>query len=199
MRVVALALLSSVLVGCASISAPPTALPTALVAPTPSVVPTTPSPPPTATPLPISPTPGTTSSTPRQVTPDPDATPGPTAVDLLPFLTSEVTVVNLAQSELSVAVTLLDPESEDEFTVGTYELQPLQVTHQAVIPARLRLDFELAGSETQSCAIDIAEAEQVQFAVIESGVAVTTSGEEPVDAAEMIVATSSRCQAETTR
>lgn len=108
-------------------------------------------------------------------------------------------MVNLAQAEVSVTVSVLDPESDDEFTVGTYELQPLQVTHQAVIAARFRLDFALAGSEVQSCAIDIAEAEQAQFAVIESGVALTTSGEEPLDADEMLVATSSRCQAETAK
>jgi hypothetical protein len=146
--------------------------------PTPTMLPT-----PTDEPAPTSP-----------VTPDPNATPAPTRLDVLPYLTSEVTVVNLADAGVEVTVTLVDADSADEFEIGTFELAPLQVTSQAVVPARYRLDFNLGGGNEETCTIDIGD-EELQFAVIESGIAITTSGAEPDDPAEMVVATSSRCQA----
>lgn len=163
----------------------PTVVPTASPEATPSVAPTLP---PTATPSePPGPTP----------TPDPDATPTPSPIDVLPYLSSEVTVVNLAAAMLSVTVTLVDTASPDEYTVGTFELQPEQTTSQLILPSRFRLDFEIGGSAVATCTIDIADGEELQFAVIESGAVITTSGGEPPDAAEMIVATASRCRAGT--
>lgn len=186
MRVLALAVLVAALVGCTSINAP-SASPTQEATPTPS---------PTQTPAPtLSPTP----AEPTQAgTPDPNATPRPTLVDLLPFLSSQITVVNLADEPLTLTVTLVDPDSTDEYEVGTFEVQPLQVTTQSIIPSRFRLDFDVAGgsaADVATCTIDIAEGEQIQFAVVPTGVAMSTSGIEPEDPAEMVVATSSRCRA----
>ena len=129
------------------------------------------------------------------ITPDPNATPVPTPVDVLPFLTSGMTVVNLGSSRLSVTVALLDTESTDEFVIGTFDVEPEQVTAQQVIPARLRLEFQMGGSNIGTCTIDVADAEQIQFAAIEGGVVITLGAAEPVDPAEMIVATASRCAA----
>ncbi|HWH24183.1 MAG TPA: hypothetical protein VNW68_04715, partial [Candidatus Limnocylindria bacterium] len=123
--------------GPASPSPPPTASPTSPPSsPTPTVVP-----PPTA-----EPTPSAEPTTTRTLAPG--ETPAPTPIDLLPFLTSEVTVVNLGDATLDVSVTLVDPESADEFELGTYALAPLQVISQSVPPARFRLDFDYAGADT---------------------------------------------------
>lgn len=189
MRVVpiAAAALAAILVsGCITFSAEPT--PTASQAPTeiPMITPP-PTPAPTEPPTAGPPTP----------TPDPNATPRPTPIDIAPFLSSEVTVVNLGDVPLGVTVTLLDPDSTDEFAIGTFELQPEQATFQSVIPALFRLDFGFSGvDDAGSCDITIGDAEQVQFAVISTGIVITTSAGEPADPAEMIVATSSRCRAE---
>ncbi|HWH37009.1 MAG TPA: hypothetical protein VNT28_04455 [Candidatus Limnocylindrales bacterium] len=146
-------------------------------------------PPPTATASP-SPPPAVTP------TPDPDATPTPTPLDILPFLTSEITVVNLAEQQLALTVTLLDPESSDEFALGTYEVEPLQVTTQSIVPTRFRLEFAFTGGGSAgTCTIDVGDGEQIHFAVIETGVALVSSTGEPADPAELVVATSSRCQA----
>jgi hypothetical protein len=190
MRVLALVVLVAALVGCASIGSPtPSPTPTPTLAPTPSATPT---PTPTLAPTPTAvaePTP----------TPDPNATPEPTPIDLLPFLTAELTVVNLAEEQVALTVTLLDPESTDEYELGTFELEPLQVTTQSVIPARFRLDFGFAGGASAgTCTIDIEDGDQVQFAIIETGIAITTSGTEPADPAELVVTTASRCQAAAT-
>jgi hypothetical protein len=153
---------------------------------------------PTVTPTPWPTFPPTPSAPPSTATPtrDPSATPTPSPIDLRPVLTAEMTVVNLADRPLRVTVTAIDPESLGEFEVGAYELAPEQVTAQRVLPLRYRLDFRLAPDiDLGTCTIDVAEAEQLQFAVVGAGVVLTTNGAEPADAAEMVAATSSRCGA----
>ena len=184
--IVALALSALIVGGCITFSAEPT--PTPSLAPTeiPMITPQ-PTPPPTPEPTAGPPTP----------TPDPNATPRPTPIDIAPFLTSEVTILNLGDAPLGVTVTLLDPESTDEFTIGTFHLEPGQVTSQSIVPALFRLDFGFSGvDDVGSCDITIGEAEEVQFAVVPTGIVMATNGPEPVDPAEMVVATSSRCHAE---
>jgi hypothetical protein len=126
----------------------------------------------------------------------PGETPDPTAIDLAPFLTAELTVVNLEDDPLAVTVTILDPESTDEYEVTTIDIAPLQVTAQAVFPARYRLDFAYPGASGSAgvCVIDVAEQEEVQFAMLSRG-GVITAGTEPDDPAELAIATSSRCRA----
>ncbi|MBM4438139.1 MAG: hypothetical protein FJ029_13125, partial [Actinobacteria bacterium] len=66
-----------------------------------------------------------------------------------------------------------------------------------VLPTRFRLDFDFPGggdADAGTCTIDVADKEQLVFAVIAKGIAMTSSGPEPVAAAEMLVATSSRCR-----
>jgi hypothetical protein len=117
-------------------------------------------------------------------------------VDVMPFLSSEMTVVNLADEAIALKVTLLDTDSDGSYEVGTFSVEPLQVTTQAIVPTRLRLEFTSPiGAHIGTCTIDVAEGEAIQFAVIGNGIAITTNGAEPADAAEMSVATASRCHA----
>ena len=214
------------LVGCVGITtAPSTSVPTpAATAPGATLPPPTAqlTPPPTATAAPPTPAPTPppteccpTTATPAPEpsatqeptvtpqatpagTPDPNATPAPTKLDILPFLSSEMTILNLADQELSVTATLIDPDNGEEFVVGTFELSPLQVTSQAVVPTRLRLDFDFPGggdADAGTCTIDVENEEEIQFAAIAGGVAITTGAIEPADPAELLVATASRCQA----
>jgi hypothetical protein len=187
-RVLTLTITALFAMGCVSLgqatpapTEPPTAAPTA----PPTAPPTEP---PTERPTAGPPTP----------TPDPDATPRPTAVDIAPYLTSEVTVLNLSDAVLSVTVTIVDDDAGDEFTIDTTDLQPLQVTTTSIIPARFRLDFDFPGggeADAGTCTLDIVDAEAIQFAVIPTGIAISWSGEEPADPADMVVATAPRCQA----
>jgi hypothetical protein len=199
MRILAVALLSLALTGCIEIaqlpSVAPSSGPTFAPFPThqPAVEPTLaePTPPPTET-SPEGPTVPPAAN--PAVTADPNATPRPTAIDLLPYLSAQVTVVNLSDQPLSVSVLLLDPESTASYDVGSFDLQPLQVTTQAVVSARLHLQFYLgAGFHIGTCTINIGEGEQIQFAVLEDGIAFTTSSGEPNDATEMLVETAKRC------
>lgn len=173
-------------------NSPPPPTPSPTLAPTP-----TPSPTPSPTPAPTpGPTAAPTASTEVSASPDPNTTPEPTVIDLAPYLTSEITVVNLAASKLSLTVTILATDGPDEYELGTFEVQPEQVTTQAVVPTRYRLDFALAGGGgSEACTIDVGDGEQLQFAVIEDGIVLASNGPEPADPAEMLVLTSSRCRA----
>ena len=103
-------------------------------------------------------------------------------------------MLNLFDSSASVGVVILDPDSDDTFALGEYHLESLQVTSQAVIPARYLFHFYLAaGFHIAQCVIDIADGEQVQFVIVESGVVIATA-DEPDGPAKVGVA--SRCQAE---
>lgn len=180
MRALAIALF-----GAAAVLAACTGDPAITAAPSPTPAPTPTEAPPTTTPSPTR-------------TLGPGETPGPTVIDLLPLLSSEITVANLADQPLTLRVTLVDTESSDEFEVGAFELQPLQVTTQAILPTRFRLDFEFGGSSASggTCSIDIADGEELQFAVLDTGIAMTSNLEtEPEDPAELLVATASRCRA----
>jgi hypothetical protein len=108
-----------------------------------------------------------------------------------------MTVFNLADAVLSVTVTLLDPESTDEYEVATLSIEPLQLTIQAVLESRYRLEFDYPGggdADAGACVIDIAEGEAVQFALMEDG-GVLTLAEEPEDSDELVIETASRCRA----
>jgi hypothetical protein len=181
---VALTLAAIVVSGCITFSGEPT--PSASAAPTeiPMITPE-PTSPPTQPPTAGPPTP----------TPDPNATPTATALNLVPYLTAEVTAINLAAQPVTVTITLVDPDSAEEYQVGTFHLAPEQVTSQLIVPTRFRLDFEIDGTEVATCTIDIADGEQLQFAVIETGAVMTSNGPQPEDPADLVVATSSRCQA----
>jgi hypothetical protein len=170
-------------------SAAPSPTPAATSAPTPRPKPT-----PAATPVPTA-APTATPGPTRTLAPGETA--APTPLDLAPFLTAEITVVNLADAPLSVSVTIVLPESGEEFEIGTLVLAPLQVTTQSVLAARFRLAFDYPGgaaSEAGTCVIELEEGDQVQFAVVTGG-AVLTAGDEPEDPAELVVATAARCRA----
>lgn len=189
--VMAVALAGILVSGCITFSAEPTPMPTPVPTEPPMV---TPAPTPAPTPPPATPAPTEGPPTP---TPDPNATPRPTAVDVAPYLTSEITVLNLGDSTLALTVALLDPDSTDEFVIGTFQLEPEQVTAQAIIPALFRLDFGYSGvNDAGTCTITIGDGEQLQFAVLPQGIAITSNGTEPADPAEMLVATAARCQPE---
>jgi hypothetical protein len=180
--------LAAILVsGCITFSAEPTEVPTPLPTEIPMITPAPSAPPSTPAPTPGPPTP----------TPDPNATPRPTAVDVAPYLTSDITVVNLGDTTLALTVALLDPDSTQEFVIGTFQIQPEQVNSQAIIPALFRLDFGYSGvDDVGSCTITVGDGEQLQFAAIPQGIVITSNGPEPADPAEMIVATAARCQPE---
>jgi hypothetical protein len=209
-------ILLATLVGCVAIQGVPTSTPGSLPTLTPSAQPT-PSPTPTPTPTPTAaPTPQPTgaptdppTSAPTDepaATNEPAAT-GPAAsgasplateLDLRPFLTSGVTVFNVGDEPLSVATTIIDPESGDEFDVGTSTVAPSQFTRQAAIPLRFKLVFSYPNGSSSvggTCTIDVADKDEIDFIAAPSGIVVIRNQVQPDDLAAMVVGTAPDCMA----
>ncbi len=143
-----------------------------------------------------------TAETAEPATPEPTLAPGETApatpIDLMPFLTSGITVYNLGDSTLYVDATIIDTGTGDEYPVGVSSVEPDQYTRQATLATRYRIDFSYSQDTNDalgSCTIDVAEADEIDFAALPDGIIVTRNAVQPDDPAEMVVATSSLCQA----
>lgn len=132
-------------------------------------------------------------------TPPPSRRPRPSLdVDLAEldaYLTSTITLVDLADEDLEVVVTYVDPGSETPFPLGVYTLESMdQITNDAP-PGTYTLEFHQPAGSTSatSCTFEIADAEGYIFAALGDAVAITTTGAQPTDADELFVATSSLC------
>ena len=144
------------------------------------------------------------SSAPSQSpTPTPDATPRPRPsldVDLeevAAYLTAGITLLDLADTDVAVDVTYLDPTSGEPFPVGTYTLEPEEQLSNSVPPGVYELTFRQPASSAtgEACTIEVGETDTYVFATLGDAVAVTRADESPTDAAELFIATSSLCEA----
>jgi len=170
--------------GGAAVSSP---APTASPAPSPS---------PTATPAPSATE--TPSATPASPAPSPRVRPS-LAIDLAElgaYLTSSITLVDLAETDLAVTVAYVDPDSGDSASLGTYTLGSMEQMTNSVPPGTYRLDFRQPADSPAgpSCTIEIGDADGYVFAAIENSVAIARTGAAPTETRELFVATSSLCQ-----
>jgi len=156
-----------------SASANPTSAPVASAAPTEAVVPAE------------SPTPST-SAIPR---------PSIDQAELDVFLTSSITFIDLADADLAVIVSYVDPSSDDSFDFGTYTLASSeQMTNQVPSGTYLLAFRQPPGSTSEStCKIEISDAESYVFAAVDGAIAISRAGATPTDARELFVATSTLC------
>jgi hypothetical protein len=111
------------------------------------------------------------------------------------YLTSSITFLDLADEDLAVVVTYIDPSSDTPLPLGTYRLDSMgQVTNEAPPGAYVLEFFQPASSTTStSCAIEIADDEAYVFAALGDAIAISATNSSPTDARELFVATSSLC------
>ena len=183
--IVALAVAAILVSGCISVVAEPTPTPT----PAPTAPPT---PPPTAPP-----------TLPPTVEPTVEGSPGPTGtgledVDLRPYLTAGLSVLNLADDTITLTARLVNTDTNEEFSVGDYSALPEQSATQQLIPARYHLIFsypEGSSAVGGECTIDVGDTDAIQFVAVNNGLVVIKNGVEPTDTAEAVITTSSLCHA----
>jgi hypothetical protein len=111
------------------------------------------------------------------------------------YLTSSITFIDLADDDLAVIVSLVDPSSEESFDLGTYTVASTeQMTHQ-VPPGTYLLDFRQPadGTSGSTCTIEISDTESYVFAAVDGAIAISRAGATPTDARELFVATSTLC------
>jgi hypothetical protein len=198
---------------CITINQGPGATPTSSEIAFPTIPPLSLPPLPTVPPLPLitlppiptlalEPTDTPATETAEPGTPEPTLAPGETPpatpIDLLPFLTSGITLYNLGDSTLYVSATIIDTGTGDEYPVGDLSVEADQFTRQASLATRYRIDFSYDRSTNDalgSCTIDVSDADEIDFTAVPDGIIITKNAQQPNDPAEMVVATSSLCQA----
>lgn len=171
--------------GPSQVAAAPTALPSVVASPEPSVEP--------------SPTVSPTAESTSPATPDPDRSAKPLPSfdpdELAAYLTSKITLLNLADRDISVDVVYLDPDSDTPFPLGTFALATTDQTTQSVPPGVYRLAFDGIAAKAQTCTIEVGGSDQLTFAAIDGAVAISKAGDAPTTAAELFVATAALCKA----
>ena len=186
---VVLASLVLVVSGCTSVIVQPTDEPTQIPSEQPTLGPITP------------PTPELTNPPTHPPTPTlaPGQTPPPTPLDLLPFLSSGVTMYNLGDSTLFVTASGINSDTNEAFKLGEFQIEPEQFTRQSTIPLLIRFDFTFdqgTPDALATCTINVATRSEIDFIAATGGVVVTVDQNQPDDIAEMRTTTSSLCHAE---
>jgi hypothetical protein len=110
------------------------------------------------------------------------------------YLTSSITLLDLADADLSVVVGYLDPTSGEAIDLGTYDLGSTEQLTDQVPPGTFKLQFRMPGSSTpQTCTIEIGDKDAITFVAVEGAVAIGKAGSKPASAGELFVVTSSLC------
>lgn len=115
--------------------------------------------------------------------------------EIAAYLTSSITLLDLAEADLAVVITYHDPGSETPFPLGSYRLDSMeQVTNDAP-PGRYTLEFHqpAAASTATTCTIEVGSDEGYVFAALGDAIALTSTGSTPSVADDLFVATSSLC------
>ena len=190
-RVAATVAVAAALAALAACSAAPASSPLAVASPVASPVAT---PSRTASP---SLAPAATAATTELPAPSKSARPRPSIdqADLDAFLTSSITLLDLADADLAVTVAYIDPDSDEAIDVGTYTVGFTEQQTNQVPPGKYRLEFRKPADVAKgpTCTIELADGEAYTFAAIDGGVAVSRAGDSPADARELFVGTSSLC------
>jgi hypothetical protein len=110
-------------------------------------------------------------------------------------LTSSITFIDLADEDLAVIVSYVDPSSDDSFDLGTYTLASTEQMTNQVPPGTYLLDFRQPADSTtgSTCTIEISDTDSFVFAAVDGAIAISQTGATPTDARELFVATSALC------
>jgi hypothetical protein len=112
------------------------------------------------------------------------------------YLTGNVTLLNLADADLAVTVTYIDPDSGQSVALGTYTVQSFAQQTNALPPASYRLDFRQPpdSSTGPRCTIAVKDGQAYSFVAVPGAIAISRAGYTPADARDLFLATSSLCE-----
>jgi hypothetical protein len=186
--------MAAILTIASLIAACSTAAPIASTAPSPSDPPAT-SLAPSASPEPsVAVAPSADPATPapsRRPRPSLDVDPA----ELDAYLTSSISLLNLADADLSVVVAYVDAGSGVLFPLDAFELASMDQADNDAPPGTYRLEFRQPAGATAAttCTIQVADAERYIFAALGDAIAITSSAAPPNATSDLFVATSPLC------
>jgi hypothetical protein len=125
----------------------------------------------------------------------PGPTPCPTPIDLAPFLTAELTMVNLSSGAITLDVLVIDPDTKQSQSLATQTVDPQGFVSEKVLPLPYTIQFTKAGAPAPyaTCTVNMTDVQVFDFAAIDDAVAVELRGATPSDADELWTDTSSLC------
>jgi hypothetical protein len=111
------------------------------------------------------------------------------------IMTASITLIDLADADLSVTVGFVDPGSTKPIDLGTYALGSTDQLTNQVPPGTYRLEFrQPTDSKTgPTCTIKVADGDAFTFAAVDGAVAISKTGTVPKAVADLFIATSSLC------
>ena len=111
------------------------------------------------------------------------------------YLTSSITLIDLADADLAVTVSYVDPSSEESIDLGTYTLESTDQMTNQVPPGTYRLAFRQPANSAKgpTCTIEIKGSDGYVFAAVQDAIAISRTGVKPKDARELFISTSSLC------
>jgi hypothetical protein len=144
---------------------------------------------------------GATESAIPEASGTPGPSPCPTPIDLAPYLTAELTMVNLASVTINLDVLIIDPDTKQRQSLATQDVEPQGFVSEKVLPLPYTIEFTKQGDELPyaSCTVNMTDVQAFDFAALDDAVAVDLRGAAPTDLAsfdpnELWTDTSSLCQ-----
>lgn len=112
------------------------------------------------------------------------------------YLTGKITLLNLADVDLAVTVTYIDPASKQSQALGTFTVQSFAQQTNDLPPASYRLDFRQPPDSPTGprCTIVVKDGQAYSFVAVAGGIAISRAGYAPATARDLFVATSSLCR-----
>jgi hypothetical protein len=112
------------------------------------------------------------------------------------YLTGKITLLNLADADLGVTVTYIDPASGQSEALGTYAVPSFAQQTYALPPASYRLDFGQPPDTSTGprCTIVVKDGQAYSFVAVPGAIAISRAGHTPANARDLFVATSSLCR-----
>src|SRR4051794_10670702 len=130
----------------------------------------------------------------------PGPSPCPTPIDLSPYLTAQLTMVNLSSVTINLNVLIVDPDTKQSQSLATEDVDPQGFASEKVLPLPYTIEFTRQGEKAPyaSCTVSMSDVEVYDFAALDDAVAVDLRGAVPSDAAsfdpnELWTDTSSLC------
>ena len=111
------------------------------------------------------------------------------------MFTATIRLFNLADDDLAVTVSFVDPGSPEPQPIGTYTIARSGRQAAVVPPGTYRLEFHQSSAATGStCTIAIKDAGLYTFIAVPGAVSVSRGGFHPTKARDLFVPTSSLCE-----
>jgi hypothetical protein len=127
----------------------------------------------------------------------PAGTPAPSGrSDILSYLSASITLVDLANTDIAVTVTYVDPASGQSAALGSFSLRSFDQISRLIPVGPYRLDFRQPAQSATGprCTVVVSKGDAYTFAAVSNAIAIQRAGSQPTTGSDLFVATSPLCK-----